>query len=409
MIPLSLISQEEKKDFSHHNLHLTSYVSAELQNLDMSFVNTMIFGGFITNEMNKDWISLGNDEINKLNSEVRNAIEYKYTRKNFNTYYLEIADMNIVNSKFPDDLLRLLLEGNYNYQNHELDFSNTIIRANRYQQYKVGYEQYIKENIRLNTAISYLNGNHHISYIIDEGVLYTHDMGNEIDINYNIKSLITDTSNISLFNSNGNGAAIDIGLSYFPNTNNMYYLSIKNLGYINWDKNSIISTADSNFLFSGIEAQDLDDIIDYNDSINSFDINSIYMSENKRFRSFIPTRITFSYNRKIDKKYFKNITFLVHSRWQPHEMPEKLTFEYIEKGIEESGYTPSIDIYTTMETKYFLMYPGVSKGGFTNNMNFHLSISNKKRNITLGTYHLESLFNEDISSISGYLQITSRF
>ena len=108
----------------------------------------------------------------------------KYTRKNFNTYYLEIADMNIVNSKFPDDLLRLLLEGNYNYQNHELDFSNTIIRANRYQQYKVGYEQYIKENIRLNTAISYLNGNHHISYIIDEGVLYTHDMGNEIDINY---------------------------------------------------------------------------------------------------------------------------------------------------------------------------------------------------------------------------------
>ena len=62
-----------------------------------------------------------------------------------------------------------------------------------------------------------------------------------------------------------------------------------------------------------------------------------------------------------------------------------------------------------MKTKYLLIEPGITTGGYSDNLKFHLSISNKKRNFTLGTYHLESLFDRKRTSLSAYLQLSTQF
>ena len=46
---------------------------------------------------------------------------------------------------------------------------------------------------------------------------------------------------------------------------------------------------------------------------------------------------------------------------------------------------------------------------FTDNIKFHLSLSNKKRNITLGTSNLESLLKKDRTSFTAYIGIIKRF
>ena len=50
-----------------------------------------------------------------------------------------------------DDLLKLSFYGNYDYQGDTLDFSETSIRIDRYQQYKLGYNfNMFKNNISWN-------------------------------------------------------------------------------------------------------------------------------------------------------------------------------------------------------------------------------------------------------------------
>ena len=65
----------------------------------------MLYGGFITNEMKSDWINTG-DDINRLNAHFINNLRYNLLTKNGNLF-IEISDINILNSTFSDDLLRL--------------------------------------------------------------------------------------------------------------------------------------------------------------------------------------------------------------------------------------------------------------------------------------------------------------
>ena len=136
IFPLIIYSQEyknfsfNKNQFSDnkHTISINSDFSIESDDLNNNFINTMLYGGFITNEMKNDWINTG-DDINRLNAHFINNLRYNLLTKNGN-FFIEISDINILNSTFSDDLLRLSLEGNSNYQNQTLDFSNTIIRAN---------------------------------------------------------------------------------------------------------------------------------------------------------------------------------------------------------------------------------------------------------------------------------------
>ena len=174
-----------------------------------------------------------------------------------------------MNSNFKDDFLKLILYGNFNYQGDTLDFSNTSIRINRYQQYKFGYNFNIikdKTNYNIGAALSYLSGNHYTQLNIDEGNLYTHEMGTSLDINYDIKTMMTDTSNFSPFTNNGNGVSLDFSL-HINKEDNIIGVHMRDLGFIKWKKNSIINNTDSSFRFSGIEIEDFNNVTTFNDSI----------------------------------------------------------------------------------------------------------------------------------------------
>ena len=190
-IPLVLFAQEDS-----HQIAWKSTFFVESNSLERSFLQKMLYGGYINNELKNKWIN-ASKEKNIMHAEISNVLSYNYNFKK-QGITLSIADRNLITTNFTNDVSRIIFEGNYNYQQDTLFFNNINIHADRFQQYKLKYSMG-SEKLNINTGLSYIAGNHKITYIIEEGSLYTSEFGSNLNINYDMIAFVTDTSNFSLF------------------------------------------------------------------------------------------------------------------------------------------------------------------------------------------------------------------
>lgn len=401
LIPFMLIGQKKK-----HNITWQSNFLFESNDLNKGFLNSILYDGHITEYMKSNWAK-SNNKDKVINSEIINRISYTYYFKKESLEF-SISDVNILNICITDDLLALALYGNFNYQDEYLEFGGTSIRADRFQQYKITYSKKNK-NININGGLSYLAGNHHLSYIIEHGSLYTAPLGTHLDVQYSMNAFITDTSNFSLFRNNGNGVAVDLGADFNIKKINIQ-LAIKNLGFILWNNSSISLATDSTFYFQGIE---IDNIFNFNDSILESNnlTNDIIKTKNKSFKSYMPATIHLSISKEIDHKYIKNYSLGIIRKWQPHIDNKPLSFDKITQGLKESNFSPLYYIQSMFKTKYCDIDPSLSYGGYSNDINLSLALSKEwKYKFLLGTHHLESVFiGENAKAASLYFSITKCF
>ena len=283
-IPFILIGQEKRS-----NISWLSSFEVESNNLNQKFLNSLLFTGHITDSIKNTWLK-SSKENNIINGEIRNQLTYSYSFNNKNIE-VSIADVNIINTHFTDDFLHLAFNGNSPYQDQNLNFSNTNLRIDRFQQFKMTYGSIINK-ININIGCSYLLGNHHFSYIIKEGSLYTAPYGSYLDLEYEVNAFMTDTSNLTAFANNGKGIATDFSTNFNIKEYDIQF-SVEDLGYIKWNPSSISLAIDSAFTFEGIEVED---IYNFNDSIldASNIIEDINNTKNTSFKSYIPAIINFS-------------------------------------------------------------------------------------------------------------------
>ena len=401
--PQILLAQTEEKK---HSIEWNTDLIIESSSLDKTFLNTMLYGGYITDSIKNKWINAGENN-NILFSEISNELRYNFER-NSSIYGFSILDRNILNASFSDDLLRLAFEGNYYYQGKTLDFGGTNIRVDRFQQYKFKYG-IITNQVNISASISYLSGNHHLSYIIENGSLYTSPFGTSIDIAYDMSAFVTDTTSLSPLQHNGNGLALGL-CAEFQFKKQTIHLSFSDLGFIMWNPNSIILASDSNFNFSPIE---INDIFDINDSIlESNNLNEDILNTNKAsFKSYIPAIFHFRISGNRNYKYFKKYTLGLKGKWQPYLDNTPLSFKKIQQGFNESNFIPLYYIQSVLTSKYFDIVPTISYGGYSSKTNLGLAISKgKKHSFTIGTHHLEDLLKSiSAKAISIYFNIKLQF
>jgi hypothetical protein len=401
--PLFLFSQEKE---TNHTVEWNSNFLFESNGLDKSFLNTMLYGGHISNEMKTEWINAGS-ENNIIHSEISNGLSYTYYFKKQNIGF-SFADRNILNASFTDDLLRIGFEGNYNYQDDTLFFNNTNIRADRFQQYKLSYGTAINK-VSIQGAISYLAGNHHLCYILEKGSWYTSPFGTSLAIEYDMNAFVTDTSNFSAFANNGNGLAIDFSTNFSIKEYDIH-LSITDLGFIMWNPSSINLATDSNFNFQGIEVED---IFSFNDSV--LEANNIkddvLRTNNTSFKSYIPATVHVAVSGKTEHKYFKTYTAGIVAKWQPYMDNEPLSSAKIEQGFQQSNFSPMYYLQSAVKTQHMNLIPNLSYGGYSHDFNVGLAVSKgEKHKFILGTQHLEDLLNGDkATAVSVYLKIKLNF
>ena len=393
-------------DVNKHNIEWNTNLLFESSSLDKSFLNTMLYGGYITDSIKTNWINAGGNN-NILYSEISNGLSYTFERNN-KTFGFSFADRNILNASFSDDLLRLGFEGNFHHQDKTLDFGGTSIRADRFQQYTFTYGTRFKQ-VKVNTSISYLAGNHHLSYIIEKGSLYTAPFGTSLDITYDMSAFVTDTVSLSPFEHNGNGLALGLSTE-FQFKKHTIHLSFSDLGFIMWDPTSITLSADSNFAFSGIEIDDFysfnDSLIDVNNSTEDFP-----SSQKGKFKSYIPATFHFKISGNADYKYLKNYTLGIQGKWQPYLDNTPLSFKKIAQGFKESNFIPLYYIQSVYTAKYYDVIPTLSHGGYSSDTNLGLALSKgKKHNFTIGTNHLEDVINKKkAKAVSVYFNIKLQF
>tara|TARA_B100001939_G_scaffold306353_1_gene285835 strand:+ start:4523 stop:5776 length:1254 start_codon:yes stop_codon:yes gene_type:complete len=409
LIPNFVFSQKDTtislKDNTNNLVEWNTKFNFTTNGLNQSFLNSFTKGGYISDNVKNKWLDLSK-ESNILYFELNNSISYQNNAKKFG---LEIADRNIINVSVSKDLIRLALFGNYNYQNQNLNISNTNIRLTRFQQCRFSYSfNYKKLNVK--TGLSYIVGNYLTSYNVKSGNIYTANYGSLIDVNYEMSAFISDTANLNPFANNGNGFAYDLVINFklkdFDIKAYMY-----DFGSIKWNPSSIIYNADSTFIFSGVE---VDNILNFNDSIlEEYSNNEIFTNENSKITSYIPAQFGFNISKNINNKKISSYSGGINFKWQPHTTYKTTSFsEIFNDGFKESNYKPLIWGSTTYETKYMDIIPTFSFGGYSNDLNIGtvLKIGKKKNSFLLGTDNLEDIMNgENAKALSFMLQFIKQF
>ena len=403
--PIFLFSQEklETTEVFNNQFQWSTNLLFESDGLNKDFLSTMLYGGFITDSMKFNWINLSDDN-NVFYSEISNGFSFKNTQYNigFSAY-----DKNLINTSFSDDLMKLGFYGNFNYQNETLDFSNTNIRIDRFQQYKIDYT-FNYNTTRITIEASFLAGNYHASFIVNNGTLFTDTNGITLDVAYDIHAFVTDTSSLDPFARNGNGLALDLSTDFIIR-NHKINLYLQDAGFIMWNRKSTAHITDSNFSFSGVV---ITDIMTFNDSLLD-EHNSVdeLKTENKSVKTYIPANFGFSAMRPSSSEYFETISAGVNVKWQPYYDNSPLSFSKIGQGIRESNYAPLYWASAVSKLKYFDALPTLSYGGYSNDFNIGLALSKGKRNrFTIGTQHLEDLLSaEKAKSMSVYFNFFLQF
>ncbi len=379
----------------------------------MDFANRMLYGGYINEHQKNDWIS-NLDINNTLFTEISNGITYQRKFNNSKILF-SITDRNIARISFTDDLMKLILFGNYNYQGDTLNFDKTNFSFDRFQQIKMGYGKTFKVQknyLTISTAFSYLNGNHHLSFVSENTSFYTSAFGTYNNLEYDINAFATDTNDFNLFTNNGNGIAFDFAIS-FENNEKKYTLYLTDLGYINWKESALKYNTDTSFSFSGFE---IDDLLEFNDSIIEAEsdkyLEDIYIGARKGVKkSYIPANFGFKVEAPLSDLYFSKYILGFNLKWQPNQDNVLFSGEKILQGFYESAYSPYFYLKTFAETKYALLIPKIAIGGYYQKLSFGLSAQfGNKVPIRLGTQHLESIFKgKDSKNLSVFLQIGVRF
>ena len=394
-------------------LILRSTINVESNSLNMDFASRMLFGGYINESQKNSWISKL-DENNILFSEICNTVSL---RKNFgdNSFSFSISDRNLAKMLFSKDLMKVALFGNYNYQGDTLHFDKTNFTLDRFQQIKMGYEKIFKiqeKNLTISTAVSYLNGNHHLSFTTKDASFYTAPFGTHNSLDYDINAFATDTANFNYFQNNGNGFAFDFTLSV-QNNEKKYTLYLTDLGFINWKESALKYYTDTSFSFNGFEIENL---LDFNDSILEAEsekyLEDIYIKARKgTVKSYIPANFGFKMETPLNDSYFSKYILGFNLKWQPNQDNKILSFEKVLQGFYESTYSPYFYLKTFTQTKHALLIPQIAIGGYTNKLSFGLTTQfGNKIPIRIGSQHLESIFKEEESnSFSVYLQIDMKF
>jgi len=390
-----------------HVFELNSNIEVESNNLNRSFYDKMLFeGGFIDDNLKEEWIGSLDKQNNILYGNFKNEFLYTYKRKK-RIYNLSVSDNNIINGAFSQDLFKLIFQGNLDYINQELNFDNTNLRIDRYQKYSLGYG-IMSKFMEGYFSLSFLKGNHHVSWFIEKGSLFTNSYGNSLDIEYNMDIFSTDTANISAFNNNGNGLSISMNTS-FNILNKKINLYVNDLGFIMWNTKSITSSVDSSFKFNGIEIDNLLDISDTSIDGNTI-IDDHILTQNSSFKSYIPADIGFYVEGKSNYKFLPKYIIGFNVRWQPFMDNLLLSYDKIKQGIDESNYSPLYYVSSIIERDKFNLKPSLSYGGYTDDYNLGLEISmERKVHLILGTKHLEDIFaNDKANSMSIYFRILKK-
>ena len=280
--------------------------------LSNKLYNSFLFGNYIE-QASKDRISSHLSQYNLMGMDLNYGIFFSQRLDSLCdgslSYFIKMANRMHVDATFTQDFFNLGLYGNKMYAGDTALLANTELSSVTYQQILIGMAGKNKNNSLWGVGASFLKGQSYFHTHLERANLYTSPTGEFIDLDLKMSMVQSDTAQNTWNTMNGWGFSTDLFyeipydlLGTEPDSANSsgwtgyLRMEINDLGFINWNNNTMNYLSDTSYHFEGIY---FDNVLELNDSVLSRMTDSVadtYLPSvrNGSFTSLLPTWLHFS-------------------------------------------------------------------------------------------------------------------
>lgn len=233
-------------------LRMDANAMLQSRHIDLSFIDKLAFGGNISrSHINR--ISSRLDFRNGAGAAAAGGFSvYNFSDSLFGKAHIGMHFKASTNYDaqllFTHNAFDLMFRGNEMFRGRTATVGS-FYQLQVFQKFGVGF--FDKETLSEFT-ISYVNGQSLERLIINEGEFYTSPLGDSLRLKYEGEYWRSDTSQAGFAGGDGQGAAIDFSVNI-----GMISLSVRNLGFVQWNPNFERYSFDSSAVWTGFETNDL--------------------------------------------------------------------------------------------------------------------------------------------------------
>lgn len=245
----------------------------------------------------KDFNSLGGSGRNRISFSIdKDSFLLKKTGLVLGLSYEEHWNAS---ANFSKDIFHLVFMGNDDFDNRKATLNPAWFRIFNYRQYslEMGYRKKVKSATHsLRLQLNYLEGKQFTEIEIIRGSFFTATNGTRVDADLKGNYFQSDTANngVKRFDK-GNGSGYGFSFTYsYEGKKTKLFLGIKDAGYIQWNSNSLLVSADTTLHLKGYQVFSLKDI---SDSLFTLSVDSLRniepQSRFKKYRMYLPAKFFF--------------------------------------------------------------------------------------------------------------------
>jgi hypothetical protein len=259
------------------------------------------------------------DDNNTLGGSGRNRINFSFDvdsallKKSGLVFGLAYEEHWNAAAIFSSDIFQLVFFGNDNYENKTSRLDPAWFRIFNYRQYSLefGYQKKFK-NLRhtFQGQLNYLEGKQFSEIEIVRGNFFTSTYGTRIDADLKGSYIQSDTARNGLKRfDKGNGSGVGFSLVYsMQGPKTKIFVGVKDAGYILWNANTLLLTADTSIHLKGYQVYNLKDV---SDSLFAFSVDSLRnigpKSGKRKYRMLLPAKVFFESQHRIGKSGYEMI------------------------------------------------------------------------------------------------------
>jgi hypothetical protein len=299
LIPGGYLFSQFNNDFlfySNYKRNVTANAEYEVNSnsINNAIINKAYFGGYVDSAMKNSVVDRLSG-YNRIGGHANlNVVSFFGKDSSDISFLVGVKQEQIFNANFSSDFFKLGFYGNKMYQGETANLSNTNINFYSFQELKFGmvWDNVDTTGASMGIALSYLKGQNMFQLRTNNTSLYTAPDVSMVSLTTNANLNFTDTVHTGIDAINGNGLSAE----FFAETpyvsklgKSKFFVSVNNLGFIRWNKNTDTYSVDSTFTWSGIKVDNLFSIKD--STIKSISADSVLNNSTEFSRHYVPTNL----------------------------------------------------------------------------------------------------------------------
>lgn len=253
---------------SGHRVGAIGEFSMNSSALTNTFYDPFINGGKITTDI-KDDVLNRTGGFNNIGLDLDYGFHYKQARDSLFGKEVEwsifgtVMDRTHADGQFSENLFKLAVNGNKQFEGDTVQLADFDLNFMRYQHFKLG-AFYYKNQMSFGIGLGVIRGEEFITADLSNANMYTAMHGTELALDLNMQLQRSDTGTTGFGALNGFGLSTDLYFEYQDSDWGSVFVSIEDLGYINWNDRSLTYNRDTAYHYEGFYVNSLEG---FNDSV----------------------------------------------------------------------------------------------------------------------------------------------